>query len=361
MQFIEYIQSTGTQYINTGITPTTDSSFEITLSDVQSTGAQYGEVSIFGAGYYANNRYLLTKDGGGASPIVWYYPSKRRVVTDITSKHTIEIYRGSITVDGVVVSSDTSIGSTTFGNVTLFNVAGQYYSAYKLYEFKIFENNVLVFHGVPCLDDSDVACLYDEVSGNYFYNAGSGTFTPGPVVVIGHRFLIESNGDYYTISNNVLTNIGSTLNAQLFEDYGLLNIPQYSAYSTLTNPSILCWDNDSEIPMTANVDGVPAPQVVYSQNIDMNDSTITGIDSVDITSDDDTLFAMSFDNGSTWWNYVSNQWVLLNTDTAGQTKDDIEAISTSAWALKVSNQIKFRFVLADTNAYVTKIQVNFTN
>ncbi len=181
------------------------------------------------------------------------------------------------------------------------------------------------------------------------------------MIIIGHRYLIESNGDYYTISNNVLTNIGSTLNAQLFADYGLLNIPQYSTYSTLTSPSILCWDNDSEISMMATVEGVPAPQVVYSQNIDMSDSTITGIDSVDITSDDDTLFAMSFDNGSTWWNYVSNQWVLLNTDTAGQTKDDIEAISTSAWALKVSNQIKFRFVLAETNAYVTKIQVNFTN
>lgn len=179
VHYIEYIQSTGTQYINTGITPTIDTSFEIMLSDVQSTGAQYGEVSIFGAGYYANNSYLLTKDGGGSAPIVWYYPRKQTVISDIVSKHKIELYRGSIAVDDVVVSSDTSVGSTSFGAVTLFNVANGYFSAYKLYAFKMYENGNLIFEGLPAKDTNDVPCLYDTVSDSYFYNNGTGDFIAG--------------------------------------------------------------------------------------------------------------------------------------------------------------------------------------
>lgn len=176
------------------------------------------------------------------------------------------------------------------------------------------------------------------------------------------KYLIESQGHYYTIEQGAVSDKGTTLNAQLFADYGLDDIPDWDDYSSLTNPSVLCWDATEEKTLKATVDGLPSPQVVYSQNIDMTDSTITGVDSVDITSDDNTLFAVSFDNGSNWWNYVNNQWVLLNTSTAGQTRDDMEAIDTSAWGQKaITGYIKFRFTLLDETCYVTRIQVNFTN
>lgn len=177
------------------------------------------------------------------------------------------------------------------------------------------------------------------------------------------KYLISSQGDYYTISNDQLTNVSSTLNAQLFSDYGLDAIPDWDDYSSLNNPSVLCWCDEEELPMTAVTTGVPTnPQVVISQNILMTHSTITGIDSVTIDSDEDTLFAMSFDNGSTWWNYVNDDWVQLTTQTSGQDKDSVEDIPTNAWNAKAtSNQIKFRFVLLDETGYVTKIQVNYTN
>ena len=176
------------------------------------------------------------------------------------------------------------------------------------------------------------------------------------------KYLIESEGNYYTIEQGAVSDIGTTLNAQLFADYGLDDIPDWEDYESLTDPSILCWNDTEEKTMLATVQGVPEPQIVYSQNIDMSHSTITGVDSMDITSDDSTLFAVSFDDGSSWWNYVNDQWVLLNTDTAGQTRENVENISTSAWGQKATTgQIKFRFVLADENAYVHRIQVNFTN
>ena len=174
-------------------------------------------------------------------------------------------------------------------------------------------------------------------------------------------YLIKSQSTYYSIVGGTLTNVGNVLNAQLFADYGMNYIPDWQDYSSLTDPSLLCWNDTEEKEMRAIVEGVPIEQVVYSQDIDMSNSTITGIDSVEITSDFNTLFAMSFDSGSTWWNYVNNAWVQLTTATAGQTKDDIEDIDTTAWAQKATAHLQFRWTLLDENAYVTRIQVNFTN
>lgn len=174
LHLIEYIQSTGTQYIDTGIVPTIDSSFEITLSDVSPLG---GERAIIGAGAYASGSYLMTQDTNNA--ITWYYPSKYAITADYTSKHKIEIYRGSITLDDVVIRTNTATSATTFGNVTIFNVANSRYTAFKLYGFKIYESGVLVFDGVPVKDPNGVACLFDYVSGSFVYNAGSGTFIAG--------------------------------------------------------------------------------------------------------------------------------------------------------------------------------------
>lgn len=365
MKRVEYIQSSGTQFINTGIIPTTDSKIEITLSDVLSTSALSGERCIFGVGTYSSNTYLMTRDTAGQTPLVWYYRSKKTITTDLTSKHTIEFYRGSVTLDGTVIHTDETIGGTLFGVLCLFtagaNYNATYRSGYKLYNFKIYTNDVLVFNGSPALDDNNVACLYDEVSETFLYNSGTGDFVAGAPLVVC-KYLIEDGGDYYSVLNGVLTNIGRTLNAQLFADYGMDDVPDYDDYDALPAPSILCWNDTNEVPMSAVVVGLPYPQVVYSQNIEMISSTITGIDSVEITSDDDTLFAMSFDDGSTWYNYVNNQWVLLTTSTAGQTKDSVEDIPTNAWNAKVTNrQLKFRFTLLDENGYVTQIKVNYTN
>lgn len=220
--------------------------------------------------------------------------------------------------------------------------------------------NVVVSGNWTCqiLGDIKDHTVGENISWSYTYSQNL-TLEEAPI----GKFLIESQGDYYTISNNTPVNIGSTLNAQLFLDYGLDEAPSYSDYSSLTAPSILVWNAEESVPIQATTRGVPTyPQTVISQNIEMISPTVTGVDSVDINSDADTLFAMSFDDGSTWYNYVNNQWVLLTTSTAGQTRESVEDIPTNAWNAKVTNrQLMFRFTLLDENGYVTQIKVNFTN
>jgi hypothetical protein len=55
-------------------------------------------------------------------------------------------------------------------------------SYFKLYSSKIYENYVLVQDLIPVIDNNGVACMYDNVSKQCFYNQGTGEFVAGPVV-----------------------------------------------------------------------------------------------------------------------------------------------------------------------------------
>ena len=535
-QFLEYIQSTGSQYINTFRIPTVNTKFEITISDVVNDSS---ETAIFGSGSYSANTYLLTKDGG-THYIVWYYPSKQTATTNYTAKHKIELYRGSITVDGVVVTSGTSTGATSFSAVTLFNVANGHFSKYKLYRFKMYESDQLVLDAVPALDGSTV-CLYDKVSESYLYNAGSGSFVGGdpitppvllnyiqssgtqyidtgikenlayafemgfsPVslvesyqsylggtldnftigafnsltttyvrhraseiarpnltadtenilaikdgkatlngtqiatastsnplstastynicvfcngsasrksgmklyflklydssgnllrdlvpakdgntvcmydyvsesffynngtgdfisggVIVSQKFLLGSGGDYYTISGGVLTNVGSTLNAQLFADYGLDDAPDWSDYSSLSAPSVLCWNNDDFVDMTATTTGLPQPQAITTAGISLTVQGTDGIDNVAITDSGSPKYAFSVDGGTTYKVWSGSAWVT----SAGTDMDsaDVEALTKTEWDSLISGAsfIKVRFTLSTASDAVESITITY--
>ena len=52
----------------------------------------------------------------------------------------------------------------------------------RLYRCKFWQGGTLVRDFQPVLDENGVACLYDAVTDELFYNAGSGSFVAGPAV-----------------------------------------------------------------------------------------------------------------------------------------------------------------------------------
>ena len=66
-----------------------------------------------------------------------------------------------------------SIGNTNSNNPLFAKI---YYT--RLYDV----NDNLIVDLIPVLDASDVPCMYDMVSGTFFYNIGTGDFIAGPVV-----------------------------------------------------------------------------------------------------------------------------------------------------------------------------------
>lgn len=184
------------------------------------------------------------------------------------------------------------------------------------------------------------------------------------------KYLItDKGGKIYTVvttegilSLSEIENPGEISKA-LFEAYGVDDMPPGSLLLPLTDPVLLFWqDSQDPLPMLeADVTAVPFPQTVITEEVDMTDSTILGIEKVTADSDDNTLFAVSFDDGTTWWNYVNNAWAVLSEEQSGMTKAALADISTDAWALKATTgHYMFRFVLFE-GSYVNSIVVDYLN
>ena len=54
--------------------------------------------------------------------------------------------------------------------------------------------------------------------------------------------------------------------------------------------------------------------MLYSENIDMSDSTILGIEKVTADCSDEVLFAVSFDDGASWWSCINAVWAKLSEE-----------------------------------------------
>ena len=108
------------------------------------------------------------------------------------------------------------------------------------------------------------------------------------------KFLIQNEDKYYTVSDSTITEVSVTeLNAQAFEDYGFDDFPDGALLMTLSSPEVLCWTDAETLPtLTATVKGIPQPQVIVSEEINLMDGSIKGIESVDIDCKGEPVFAL---------------------------------------------------------------------
>lgn len=180
------------------------------------------------------------------------------------------------------------------------------------------------------------------------------------------RYLVtDASGTLYTVADGVLMKMEETeLTAEVFETYGVQDIPVGNLLVALTDPTILYWhDSENRFPdFKATYTGVPIPQVLYSENIDMSDATILGIEKVTADCDDHVLFAVSFDDGESWWGCVDGMWARLSEEKSGMSKAALEAISVDSWAEKaVTGQIKYRLVISGADGYLKSITTDYLN
>ena len=271
------------------------------------------------------------------------------------------------------------------------------WEGYSQYNMK--SDDVKLFWDLLLLDTGDMVVRFEAVPTNPSYlgecvlvtGSGNIAFTPvaGEMITFQHqdetgtaftlsselpvlldpynrRYLItDSNGDLYTVEENTLLKLAETeLTAEVFESYGVQDIPDGALLLTLTDPTILYWhDSQNRFPpFTASFSGVPKPQVIYSENIDMSDVSILGIEKVTADCDDNALFAVSFDAGESWWTYTGSSWARLSEEDSGMSKAQLEGIPTDAWSEKaITGQLKYRFVISGENGYVKSITTDYLN
>lgn len=174
---VQYIQSTGTQYVDTGFKPKQDSRVLIKLST-----SETGSHTVFGADIdWTENGFAL---GVGFA----HYGKANRTISGLVdgNPHDVDFKKNVIAVDGATVSTMEIATFSLSYNLAIFanNRSGSIQEKTKmaLYYCKIYENENAIRDFIPCQDPSGNIGLYDVISGEFYGNAGTGVFLAGPVV-----------------------------------------------------------------------------------------------------------------------------------------------------------------------------------
>lgn len=187
---IEYIETTGTQYIDTGMIGDLDTSYEIEASTSSTTD---GFMVLFGSRLSASSRVISTlvnpktnivNDFGDYTSTRQSYPMTSNVryrMFNSKSERSVYDYESG-NIDTVTTKYTSNFETPTNLYIgykssvfteSMINFQGRIYSC------KIWQNDILVRDFIPVLDNEGVACLYEKVSGEFYYNQGTGDFIAG--------------------------------------------------------------------------------------------------------------------------------------------------------------------------------------
>ena len=171
VNYVNFIQSSGTQYFDTGFTPNSNTSIEISYYATEDMGVVIGSDKSWKSNGLTIGPHFL--EFGSSS---YNHSSADGNV------HTVSVSGGVFTKDGLQIwsATDTFAGVCNL-TILALNRSGviQEYLTGKIYYCKIWDNGTLVRDFWPCYNPDGVACLYDKVEKKYYYNAGSGEFTAG--------------------------------------------------------------------------------------------------------------------------------------------------------------------------------------
>ena len=218
-----YLESTGSDYIDTGYKPTQNTRIEADFEMLSTNNVT--QPRICGSSgliyeFYLNgaHRYAFAAFDGAVTHTVGtigYYTSTSKPA-DIGVRHTffVDYYRkraalttaGEARLSYALASKMTAVQAS--GSLLIFsgNTNVKNLSKTRLYGFRIFESGVLVHDYVPCVQDELMNGLYDKVTGQFlWYGCGK---VGGDVLKRGTDACLISDGtqgivsDYYVNPNS---------------------------------------------------------------------------------------------------------------------------------------------------------------
>ena len=173
---VEYLESSGTQYINTNIKPDSKTGTYVKALCVGDGSSN----NIDGAGNALMTPHIRSGNSAGYFYNgTWY---------GISGFLTSDIFEGSLNYLGnkivklITSNKNFSVSLPTVtisasNNLHLFNPSGYNYDGrWRIYSYKVTQGTEIILNFIPCIDNHNIPCMYDLVSQKPFYNQGSGTF-----------------------------------------------------------------------------------------------------------------------------------------------------------------------------------------
>jgi len=223
---LEYIESTGTQYIDTEIILSDYTNPKIVFTGKLASKTDNGNFML---GTYNNDPQHIFFINN--SRISYDYdnfgPQKRFDFSDqdyILDKHT---YYCKYTQNGSDKKFSLGIDSENYTQEDTYTDLPTVYSLYLfgrntagtlqlsktvIYGFKFYDGSTLVYNFIPAKRDNDgMVGMYDLVNNKFYINSGTGTFIAGPAVcaatvaILGAQFClteIQPSGSYLTARYN---------------------------------------------------------------------------------------------------------------------------------------------------------------
>ena len=177
---VEWLESTGTQYIDTGVIPTADTRFVVDGTISSTVQGHHGIITIVDSKlcrFHMGN--AGSAFGFGIGEVL------KTTIRQDDNRHTLEMRGNGVAVldsieyevsDGIVNANyPIFIYARNSSGTPATNVIGKVYSS------QIYESGVLVRDYIPVVKDN-VGYMYDKVQQKLYANAGTGSFVAGPEV-----------------------------------------------------------------------------------------------------------------------------------------------------------------------------------
>ena len=190
---LEYIRSTGTQYINTGYVANGNTSIDMEFELTTISGTQTLYCSRLTMNSNTFTAFLLPNQ------IRLDYASSQIQTTLTVSENTrysLQTNYNSATLNGTKFT--TSASQTTFSATNPMTLFASYtgysngsfsgvgnYSLMRIYKFTIYESGKVVKNLIPAKNSAGTIGMYDLVQDKFYTNAGTGTFVAGSEVLAG--------------------------------------------------------------------------------------------------------------------------------------------------------------------------------
>lgn len=187
---IEYLQGDGASYIDTGIVDKGQYKIVAQLSCTwPTTSGQF--TFIYGCCEGWSSKARVARIQQGSYFYLWYNDTEKSSAKFTQTFFYIEDIPTAFNVNGSALWSRSSatndntrsiyVFACSYGDRANFGNNAASSASLKYYNFKVYNGNTLLINLIP-VRVGTVGCMYDKISGNLFYNQGTGNFVLGPDV-----------------------------------------------------------------------------------------------------------------------------------------------------------------------------------